>query len=279
MNKIHEQSSSQFKISDAEKILLVEDNQVNIEVAFEMLDTLGFAVDFAYNGQQAIDLYDKNKHILILMDCEMPVMDGFDTARQIRKDERELQHNPTPIIALTAHDETGVREKFLSSGMNDYLSKPFSISALSAMLNKWLVTDSAEPAEHQISYSDDVESNNNKSGIIDYEVLNQLRNMQKKDDSNLVIRVVTLYLEQSSRLLVELKEASQRADVETVRIVSHTLKSSSGNVGATGLSELCRKVEKICESGQIETSLVQQIYRTFSDVEKALNDVLYNIKL
>ena len=279
MNKLYEQLSGQIKTADTEKILLVEDNEVNTEVAVDMLEILGFTVDRARNGQEALNLYDKNQYILIFMDCEMPVMNGFDAATQIRKVERELQHIPTPIIALTAHALPGVREKCIASGMNDFLSKPFGIDDLDSMLNKWLATSPAEPSERSVYCGSNIVTNDdsNELIILDYEVLDKHRKRQNKGGLNLVNRIIDIYLEQSSGLLVELMDAAQRADVEAVRKISHALKSSSLNVGAMRLSGLCREVELICESGKIDNSLVKKIYATFTDVEKALNNVLDNV--
>ncbi len=283
MNKLHKHPLDKVKIADTQKILLVEDNKVNIEIAVDMIETLGFTVDIAINGQQALDLYHGNKYILILMDCVMPVMNGFDTAREIRKIEREPGHVATPIIALTAHAMPEVREECINSGMNDFLGKPFGMPDLHSIMNKWLATSPDESSEHPVFYSGDVEDNNdfnsanNETAILDYEILNKLRKKQKKNNSNLMNRLIDVYLEQSSRLLVELKDATERDDVEAVRMISHTLKSSSVNVGAIGLSELCREVENACEHGQIENSLVQQIHRTFSDVKRAFNDVLGDV--
>lgn len=267
-----------LKTTNSAKILLVEDNLVNCEVAVDMLESLGFNVDTANNGQLALDLYHKNQYALILMDCEMPVMDGFVTTGQIKKIETEQQRFPTPIIALTAHATSGAREKCISSGMDDFLSKPFSMSALHSMLNKWLLISSTEvTGDLADNQNAGPYHNSNKdrigSAILDYEVLNKLRVKQKKAGTDLVDRVISVYLEQSSSLLDDLMEAGRKADVEAVRVISHTLKSSSVNVGATGLSELCRKVEHHCEQGQIENSLVQQIHKNFSEVKKALIDV------
>jgi HPt (histidine-containing phosphotransfer) domain-containing protein len=109
--------------------------------------------------------------------------------------------------------------------------------------------------------------------VLDYDFLRKLYAKQEKDGSNLVNNIVSIYLEQSSKLLVDLAEATMKSDIETVRTVSHALKSSSANVGALTLSELCRKVELACEQGRIEKSKLQQIHLTYSDVEKALKQV------
>jgi len=265
------------------KILLVEDNLVNCEVAVDMLEEMGFVTDVVNNGQEAVDAYDKNQHVLILMDCEMPVMDGFTATEQIRKNEIERQQVPTPIIALTAHAVTGAKDKCMISGMDDFLSKPFSMATLQSIMSKWLVIESKVPEVEATSNDVDgiakgsLNTNSANTLILDHEIVNRLCSRRKKDGSNLANRVVNIYLEQSTQLLDDLTQATQRADVEAVRTISHALKSSSINVGATGLSTLCKEIEHNCEQGQIENTLVEQVHQAYSDVEKALNDVLQSV--
>lgn len=282
-NKQTDQLQGQMNVhsgsENKSKILLVEDNQVNCEVAVDMLEAMGVSVDVANNGQQAFALNEKNQYALILMDCEMPVMDGYEATKKIRKYENELQRSPTPIIALTAHAIAGAKEKCIDCGMDDFLSKPFSMSNLHTILNKWLETDLAnytrQPVDDAVDTTEDANLNktNSNSTVLDYDFLRKLYTKQQKDGSNLVNNIVSIYLEQSSKLLVDLAEATMKSDVETVRTVSHALKSSSANVGALTLSELCRKVELACEQGRIEKSTLQQIHLTYSDVEKALKQV------
>ncbi len=124
----------------------------------------------------------------------------------------------------------------------------------------------------------DLKRLNGDSNILDQNILNRLLNKSKKDGSSLAEKLVTIYLQQSSRLLEELTEETQRADVEAVRGILHALKSSSANVGATGLSALCKKVEHVCEQGVIDNTLIEQVHKTYFDVEKALTEVLQNVK-
>lgn len=261
------------------KILLVEDNLVNCEVAVDMLDELGFHVDVANNGQLAVDLFDASQHALILMDCEMPVMDGFTSTMLLRDNEERLNIKPTPIIALTAHALTGAKDKCFASGMNDFLSKPFNMMTLHNMLNKWLLKEKddsiAVPDPVNIEASDDISGSFPvNADVLDQDVIQRLCSRQKENGSSLATKLISVYLEQSSRLLGELAEATQQLDVETVREIAHALKSSSMNVGARGLSDLCREIEHDCIQGTIERSHIEQVYVIYSDVEKALKDVL-----
>jgi CheY-like chemotaxis protein len=118
------------------RILLAEDNLVNQKVACRHLEKLGYRVDVAENGQLAVDLWSTGRYDLILMDCQMPSMDGFQATRNIR--ERELSKQRIPIVALTAHAMKGVDDECKAAGMDDYLSKPISRNDLDKCLQRWL---------------------------------------------------------------------------------------------------------------------------------------------
>ncbi len=120
------------------RVLLAEDNPVNQEVAVSMLETLGCEVDVAANGQEAVEAFAHHAYALILMDCQMPILDGFAATETIRQREMAQCLPPTPIIALTAYAMEGVREECLARGMDDYLSKPFSLNALQTLLARWI---------------------------------------------------------------------------------------------------------------------------------------------
>lgn len=121
------------------KVLLVEDNPVNQEVAREMLEFLGCNLEIAFNGKESIDMFALKNYDLILMDCQMPEMDGYEATSHIRKMElfRNYQNHRTPIIALTAHAMKGDRDVCIKSGMDDYLSKPFNLGELQSILKRW----------------------------------------------------------------------------------------------------------------------------------------------
>ena len=118
------------------KLLVVEDNMVNQEVALGMLDILGFHADVADNGQEALDLLSENEYDLVLMDCQMPVLDGYEATRRLRKSD--VPYSKIPVIALTANAMTGDAEKCFAAGMDDYLTKPFEEKKLEQTLLKWL---------------------------------------------------------------------------------------------------------------------------------------------
>jgi CheY-like chemotaxis protein len=120
-------------------ILLVEDNPINMEVAKEMLEHLGYTCETASDGQESVDMVRKRRYDLVLMDCQMPGVDGYEATRQIRAwEESSCILNKTPIIAVTAHAMKGDRELCLKCGMNDYMTKPVEVTRLAAMIAKWL---------------------------------------------------------------------------------------------------------------------------------------------
>ena len=131
-------SEEQVDVSDiSETILLVEDNEVNLKVAQKLIDYIGFPFDVAENGMVALNKAKKTRYRLILMDCQMPVMDGYFCTKRIRKYEENNNLNHTPIIAMTANAMLGDKEKCLDAGMDDYMSKPLNRYILEKTLKKW----------------------------------------------------------------------------------------------------------------------------------------------
>jgi CheY-like chemotaxis protein len=133
-------------------VLLAEDNPINREVALAMLAHLGYQADIAANGQEAVAALTQTPYDVVLMDCQMPEMDGFGATRAIRTHEATAQSGHTPIIALTAHATQEDRQQCLAAGMDDYLGKPFTLEQLRLALERWL-----HPTQHQESTKRTVE--------------------------------------------------------------------------------------------------------------------------
>ena len=273
------------------KLLLAEDNLVNQEVAVDMLEQSGYEVDIANNGEEALAALSKAKYGLVLMDCEMPVMDGFTATKQLREKEKLMQLPITPVIALTAHAIDGVRERCIASGMNDFLTKPFSYAEITGKVAEWVEpgTESARGhqddsvSKHSAIIIEDFDQQQHQepgeqadASVLEPQALNQLRARQKYRNKNLVKRVVGIYLEQTPKLLKELAAAGQQADMEALSHIAHTIKSSSMTVGATALAETCKEIEVLCNKGRVGQEVIRKPGQMYFAVEQQLREVLEN---
>lgn len=276
------------------KLLMAEDNSVNEAVAVDMLEQLGYMVDVVVNGVEVIKAVEKNNYDLILMDCEMPVMDGYAATRLLRERERQLQLAQIPIIALTAHTLNGAREKCLASGMSDYLCKPISLADIKSMVAKWSreqpcqASGSSKNHLPQNMFRQETDSahingsermHDNNIRILDAEALDSMRARTRHRNGGLVSRVVNLYLEQTPGLLAEMNSSYQRVDFENVQLMAHTLKSSSLTIGAVYFAGICQEIENAAKSGPISERMISDVNRLYADVEQALRKVLNNESL
>ncbi|MEO8628056.1 MAG: response regulator, partial [Betaproteobacteria bacterium] len=221
-------------------VLLVEDHPVNQIVAQKMLEALGCTVTLAANGHEAIAARWRHPIDVILMDCQMPEMDGYTASRALRQREQETKAPRLPIVALTANALEGDRERCLDAGMDDYLTKPFRRDTLRAMLARW-VGDSqnvstAQDPEIDVSGTEDTPA-------VDTAALDAIRALANESAPDLLEQVVRLYLEAGPRLLDGLRSGMATGDKHAVRAAAHSLKSSSANVGARHLAELCKQLE------------------------------------
>jgi CheY-like chemotaxis protein len=172
----------------------------------------------------------------ILMDCQMPEVDGFTATRALRRQEAANGRRRTPVIAVTANAMAGDRERCLEAGMDDYLAKPFSRDQLLAMLVRWTqngMTEGAESASPGLAL-----------GPLDASALQTLRELQRPDRPNLLVRVIDIFNRDAPRLAAEIRVAAGAGDTETLRQAAHALKSASANVGAIALGERCREIEE-----------------------------------
>jgi signal transduction histidine kinase/CheY-like chemotaxis protein/HPt (histidine-containing phosphotransfer) domain-containing protein len=243
------------------RILLAEDNLVNQEVAMAMLQRMGIYAKIANNGLDATTLLAAESFDLVLMDCHMPIMDGFEATQKIREREMTLAVPKVPIIALTANAIMGDREHCIAKGMDDYLSKPFTLEQLHKILTQWLPKRESEDD----STSATVDAATVK---IDRKVLAQLKNLK----SGLLTRVIDLYVESSPKLLLDMDQALAQQDTNNLYKVAHSLKNSSANLGVTDLTNLCRELEVKGREGNLvdATILVMNIKILYTAVETAL---------
>ena len=255
--------------SIAAHILLAEDNPINQEVAQAMLQGFGCSVDIAQNGQEAIQAVENGSYDLVLMDCMMPEMDGYGATAEIRRRQNTGQLPYFPIIALTANAIEGDREKCLIAGMDDYLAKPFKAEALLRVIKSWVNSDhliSSVASELAVA----------KETIIDDAALDAIRSLDPKGGFELLQRIINLYLNNAKALLESLEQGWEKGDLDIIRTASHTLKSSSHQVGAHGLAELCREIETDARNQRYDLTnqLLYRIKEEFTNTRIALETYL-----
>jgi signal transduction histidine kinase/CheY-like chemotaxis protein/HPt (histidine-containing phosphotransfer) domain-containing protein len=254
------------------RILLAEDNPINQEVARGMIESMGCQVDVVATGLQAIEALERSSYDIVLMDCQMPEMGGLEATRIIREREamptvsRPVMH--TPIVALTAHALPSDREQCLAAGMDDYLSKPFTLEALHAILARWL---SQQAAGASASAPED-KAEATRLDTIDRKVLETLRSLRRGKGPDLLPKVLHMYLHHAPHLLNAMRDAVTHSDTPALQRAAHSLKSSSANVGAMQLAALSKEMEALGKAQQMTqaVSLLATIEAEYTIVEAAL---------
>ena len=263
------------------RVLLAEDNVVNQEVALGMMAGMGVEVVVVNNGDEALNQFKSQQFDAVLMDCQMPVVDGFDTTRAIRKFEVETEQEPIWIIAVTAGALAGDRQACLSVGMNDYLSKPFTGEQLYKILEKILASGDTKPEfgqGHCQGLGGAASNSPYSESSIDQNVLDGLAQLPQSGPRNLVQRVVQAYLDSSGELMTRLGEEIDSMNVDGVRARAHALKSSSANVGALNFSGLCKVLE--AAGKQEDFSQVEATWQQMQDEHsKVIEDLKCRIKV
>ncbi len=232
------------------RLLLVEDNPVNLAVGEKLLSVLGYSCDIAINGQIALEKMATGLYSLVLMDCQMPVLDGYSATREWR--DREVLQGSTmrlPIVAMTANAMAGDRQRCLDAGMDDYLSKPVSREQLENCLQRWLpgrasfgLREVAPPSAAQAATPAAPQPRPPAPSVfpvLDHSMLDELQEIAGDE----TVRIIGLFLEDAPRLIARLEAASTVPDLDAMRDAAHTLKSSSANVGAMALSTAAKRVE------------------------------------
>jgi signal transduction histidine kinase/CheY-like chemotaxis protein/HPt (histidine-containing phosphotransfer) domain-containing protein len=257
------------------RVLVAEDNAVNQAVAVGMLDAMGVESIVAKDGQEAVDLFKSQPFDAVLMDCQMPVLDGFQAAREIRRIESLSKTDPVRIIAMTANAMAGDMEKCIAAGMDDYLRKPYKGEQLNAALMRVLQPGEAPKeieAEPESPVVLDRFIEDSVTEAIDDSALESLSTLPQAGDHDLVNQVIQTYINTSMDLMTRLGEAIDRSDSEYIRSAAHSLKSSSANVGAIKLAELCASMETSTRKSDRATAvtLQRQIREEYPRVIKSL---------
>ena len=233
------------------RILLAEDSITNQQVALGLLLKLGLSADTVTNGAEAVTALETIPYDLVLMDCQMPVMDGYQATARIRDPQSKGQNPAIPIIAITANAMAGDREKCLDAGMNDYLSKPIMVQHLIEVLEKWLPVETIPiKQQHQTA---------TKAAVVDagkdviapvFDVTGMMARLM--DDKKLAHIICLGHLDDLPKKIAELKGYLQTGDVERAEHVAHSIKGAAANMGGEALRAVALAMEQAGKAGDLE---------------------------
>lgn len=230
-------------------VLLVDDNSVNQQVAIAVLQKQGFLVDIANDGSQALTLFKSNDYDIVLMDCQMPIMDGFEATRNIRSYESAYGMPRTPIIALTANVSDDDRRACLESGMDDFLVKPMRLQAITDIFSHYLEIDDIRSFEN---HHEPLLMKDDMSEHFDPNLLSDLESILSDEQ---FAEVVILFIEHSESRIQELQSAISEMNSAAIESVSHSLKGSSANLGARKLSAMFGYIVDSVRRGEIPKNI------------------------
>jgi signal transduction histidine kinase/FixJ family two-component response regulator len=228
------------------RVLVVEDNEVNRLVLASLLESAGFAFDVATDGRQAVNSWFTHRHELILMDCQMPVMDGFQATASIRSIEAVEKRGHVPIIAVTANAVPGDRERCLSAGMDDYLAKPFIRDTLLDTIGRWIGVRKQAAAQEN-------------AGVIDMNRILELRNAESAGVPGLVGEVISTFLGSAPGLIEQVESGLRLRDSERVRHAAHRLKSGAAQLGLSQLADTAVKLETLARMGKASAAQMEDL--------------------
>jgi signal transduction histidine kinase/ligand-binding sensor domain-containing protein/CheY-like chemotaxis protein len=251
------------------RVLVVEDQPLNREVAIGMLTSLGLEVEIAHHGQQALDVMQTRSFDAILMDCEMPVMDGFSATRALRSREPAGTH--VPIIALTADVTSAGRAACLAAGMDDHLAKPFRREALRGILVRWLAKSGEGSIASTSARSAALPAPANES-LLDGATLEALRALPRSGPKDMLTHIVELYLLDSRGLIASIEQSLDTGNGMELARAAHAWRSYNGNVGANGLAQLCRELEDAARAGSFDAA--RAIYTRIEALHRRVRDEL-----
>jgi CheY-like chemotaxis protein/HPt (histidine-containing phosphotransfer) domain-containing protein len=240
---------------------VAEDNVINQNIITRMVLDLGCVPVLANNGREVLEKLKEQMFDLIIMDCRMPEMDGYEASRAIRRGAVQ----PTiTIVALTANASSEDRNQCVEAGMNDFLTKPITREKLFSTLKKFLTSSKVEPSTR---YESDNES-------VDYAIINELRSLNTLKDPNFFEEQRQMFISYSREVFEKLDKALQDDDRLQLSELAHSLKGSSASFGAIGISKLCKKLEERSHSmSNFELNAIkEEIYRDLEGFYKFLTD-------
>jgi len=241
------------------RVLVAEDNEVNQKVAVRILERLGYRVDVADNGREAVEAVARTRYEAVLMDGQMPEMDGFEATGLIRDREKDGRH--TLIIAMTASAMKGDREKCLAAGMDDYVAKPISPEAVQAVLGRWVppnVTEGGAPGTPEVT------------SPVDETMLANLRAID--EDGTLLVELIDTFLRIAPLRLAALSKASAKGGASALERAAHSFLGSCANLGATSMADICARLEQMGRAGSTTGAreLIVGLEEEYTAVQEAL---------
>ncbi|MFS8776724.1 response regulator [Synechococcus sp. W65.1] len=269
------------------RILLAEDNPVNQKVALRQLQSLGYLADVVANGQEVLDLLEQVKYDLVFMDCQMPVMDGYEATRRLRQRERGSGHH-TVVIALTANAMHEDRERCLQAGMDDYLSKPVLKEDLERVINYWSrkiassalgaangpTSEVASPAPPSPK-----DASGNSDPTLPYPIDSAYLERATGGDSQFQRELLQVFVQDCQNLLPRLRQAVAAGNAEDLRKIAHRLKGASANVGAHAFSQAARELEhlgvQLAQQGSLDSAAPEwaRASQGLEELERILADL------
>ena len=248
---------------------------MNQRVALRQLQKLGFSADTVANGVEALRALEKIPYQVVLMDCQMPELDGYEAARRIRQQEKSREFSPGEkplhIIAMTANALTGDKEKCLEAGMNDYISKPVRIHELENVLLRGLKAvgcpeeDSTAPCT----------AGQEELPTLDENVVQSLRELRDEENGDPLGEFIELFFSDTPDRIALIKSASSEKDWSRLEHAAHTLKGSAGNLGAIKMAEICSTLVQKARAGQDSSADIAKLQAEF----KKLSPLLQKEKL
>jgi CheY-like chemotaxis protein/HPt (histidine-containing phosphotransfer) domain-containing protein len=253
------------------RILLAEDNAVNQKVALAILGRMGYRADVAGNGLEAIEALRRQVYDLVLMDVQMPEMDGLEAARRICQ---EWPQDKRPrLIAMTAGAMEGDREKCLEAGMDDYISKPVKVEALQAGLERCVRVSEGGAGEISSGEVFPPATVRNINPSVDLNVLVSLREeLYEEGEPDALTEMIDLFVDSTPSLLESIREKAVRGNAEEVRYAAHSLKGSCGNFGIVGMWKMCSELEAKARAGELQgtVEIAAQLQEEFVRVKEVL---------
>jgi PAS domain S-box-containing protein len=257
-------------LAKGELILVAEDNLTNQDVITRQLNMLGYACEMTDDGKQALEAWHTKDYAILLTDCHMPEMDGFELTDAIRQHEKGTEQRK-PIIAITANALQGEAERCLAAGMDDYMSKPVAMKELRDKLRKWMPHAQAAKAHVKKDDRPDETSNTVSStkdkgdAAIDESALKAMFG----DDEEMFKEILNDFIEPSQKIIEEVKTGWEERSAEAVKQAAHKLKSSARSVGANALADLCQA---------LETAGKEDDWNTIDDGMTNLNDLMHEVE-